>query len=652
MPPGASLLRVLYLAQAESDAAPALDALRRVGFTVACDLARGRSEFAARLAERYDLVLSGFTLPGWTGMEALTLLRERGDDAPFILVTGSLDTEAAVAYVRQGASDCLLQDQLDRLPQAVTRALSERKLREEQRQARRALTDSERRFRSLALAMSDLIWITDAAGRMRGRLARWQSYTGQSQDQLAGYGWLDALHPEDRAGWRESLERGITGTLPFEHEVRIRAADGSFHVFAFTAVPVKNADGGLLEWIGGGKDVTAHRELERQFLQAQRLEAVGQLAGGIAHDFNNILTSVLGFSQFLVDQLPPDSPYRSDAEEIYRAGELAAALTRKLLAFSGRQPVNPQVVDLNDAIQDACRMLTRLLGEEVRLELETRARPALVKADPGQLEQVVLNLAVNARDAMPQGGRLRIRTSATRLDAGLLHDAGVVPPGAYTVLRVADEGTGMTPEVLSRIFEPFFTTKGGTRGTGLGLSTVYGIVQQAGGHIVVQSAASRGSTFELYFPAAASEPARVTAQRPLGTKSGGEAILLVEDQPAIRELAQRSLTRAGYSLLTAEHGDQARSVARNAPRVDLIVMDVQLPGERGPRVASDLRELHPAARLLFMSGNLGVAEEECLPDGMQWFLQKPFSPEQLLAAVRAALDAPLPSGIAPGGRRT
>jgi PAS domain S-box-containing protein len=650
MPHGGSQLRVLYLAQTESDTSPALDALRHAGFSLACDLACDRTEFAARLGNPYDLVLSGFTLTGWTGMEALALLRERSSDLPFILVTGSLDTEAAVACVRQGASDCVLKDHLGRLPEAVSRVLSERKLREEHRQARRALADSERRFRSLALATSDLIWITDAAGRMLGRLARWQSYTGQSQGQLAGYGWLDALHLEDRTRLREGLER--ESALPFEQEIRIRAADGAFHIFTFKAVPVKNADGTLLEWIGSAKDVTALRELERQFLHAQRLEAVGQLAGGIAHDFNNILTSVLGFSQFLLDQLPADSQYRSDAEEIYRAGELAAVLTRKLLAFSRRQPVNPQVLDLNEATQDACRMLSRLLGEDVRLELETVARPALVKTDPGQLEQIVLNLAVNARDAMPQGGRLRIRTAATRLAAGLLHAGGSVPPGAYTVLSVADEGAGMPPEVLSRIFEPFFTTKGGTRGTGLGLSTVYGIVQQAGGHIVVESAVGRGSTFELYFPAAEAERLGPTVQRPLGAAWGDEAILLVEDQAPIRALAQRTLTRAGYSILTAESGDQARSVARNASRIDLIVMDVLLPGERGPRVACDLRELHPAARVLFISGNLGVAGEECLPDGPQAFLQKPFNPEQLLSAVRAALDAPLPDGVARVARRT
>ncbi|HEV8453281.1 MAG TPA: ATP-binding protein, partial [Gemmatimonadales bacterium] len=252
---------------------------------------------------------------------------------------------------------------------------------------------------------------------------------------------------------------------------------------------------------------------------------------------------------------------------------------------------------------------------------------------------------------MPQGGRLRIRTSATTLSEGLLHAGGMIPPGRYCVLSVADEGTGMPPEVLSRIFEPFFTTKGGTRGTGLGLSTVYGIVEQLGGHLVVQSAPGRGSSFELYLPMLEAT-ATVMVQRPMGVALGDEVILVVEDLGAIRSLAQRTLSRAGYRVVTAESGEEARMAGRRAPRIDLIVMDVMLPGERGPAVARELKELHPAARIIYVSGNLGMREEDSSPDGQQWFLQKPFSPEQLLSIVRTALDAPVQSGVAPETPRT
>jgi PAS domain S-box-containing protein len=517
---------------------------------------------------------------------------------------------------------------------------------EESGQARRLLAESERRFRALTLASADLIWVADRAGRVSGSLERWQSLTGQSQLELAGYGWLDAVHPEDRSTLREALDRAVAGAVTFDAEFRLRRPDGSYRLFSFKGVPVKASDGTLLEWIGSATDITERVELELQLLHSQRLEAVGQLAGGIAHDFNNILTSVLGFSQFLIDQLPEESPHRADALEIYRAGELAAALTRKLLAFSRRQAVRPEVLDLNRAIEESSHLMGRLLGEDIRLELETRARPALVSADPGQLEQVVLNLAVNARDAMPHGGNLRIRSSEVNLASGLPHAHGVVPPGRYVLLSVADEGVGMTPEVLEHVFEPFFTTKG-VRGSGLGLSTVYGIVKQSGGYVVVQSVPGAGTTFDLYLPATEAAPASASANRPLGAAWGDESILVVEDQPAIRALAQRALTRAGYAVLVAENGDEARILARRATRLHLIVMDILLPGERGPKVASELREIHPSARIVFISGNSGVGDEAQLPDGPHWFLQKPFGPEQLLSAVRTALDAPAPSSIAP-----
>jgi PAS domain S-box-containing protein len=751
-------IRILYLANSSADADPALAILRGAGFSIVPFIVTSRAEFEAAVARGgVDLVLSGYALEGWTGMDALAILQRQGTDLPFILVTGTLDTDAAVECVRQGASDYVLKDHLGRLPQAVNRALHERRLREERRQARRMLADSERRFRCLTLATSDLIWVTDRVGRMHGRLARWQSYTGQQAAELSAYGWLDAIHPDDRGQLHRALDQAIQHPESFSLEVRIRRADGVYRRFGLSAVPVRESDGTLIEWVGAANDITdrveaetalreseqryreltdsifdgvvltehgliieanpgfaamvgrepdelvgtalldlleegsraeltshlsggpqqfecvargrdrnrieleafsrpsllrgrlvrltavrdrtAQLELERQFLHAQRLEAVGQLAGGIAHDFNNILTSVLGFSQFLIDQLPPDSPHRADAAEIHRAGELAAALTRKLLAFSRRQAVRPEVLDLNVVARESTELLGRMLGSDVRLELQLTARPSLVVADTGQVEQVLLNLAVNARDAMPRGGRLSVATSACELAAGLAYDGGLVPPGRYVLLTVADNGTGMTPETRRRIFEPFFTTKGGSRGTGLGLSTVYGIMQQVRGHIVVTTAPEQGTRFDLYFPTAAPGSAPGTpVTRPLGAARGDERILLVEDEPAVRTLTERVLSRAGYHVMAAPDGSTARVLASEAALLQLILMDVLLPGERGPGVASELLERHPEARIVFISGIDGLAGEENLPPGRHWFLSKPFTQSQLLGVVRAALD--------------
>jgi len=627
MPRADSPLRILYLEANQASAAPALEALHRAGVALSCDLVTGRSQFEAQLGNGYDLVLAGYAVSGWTGVDALALLRERGSHLPFILVPERLDTDTALACLRQGASDCVLKDQLSRLPQAVAKALSERALRE-----------SELRYRALIEATFDAVVITEQGTIVEANQG-FGALFGAPGEQLLHTRLEDLVEPESRSEFTARLN----AEAPQRFSVVVHTRDG--RPLELEAVSRPSIREGRAVQVTALRDYTAQRELERQFLHAQRLEAVGQLAGGVAHDFNNILTSVLGFSQFLLDQLPADSPFRSDAEEIYRAGELAAVLTRKLLAFGRRQAAHPQVIDLNEATEAACRMLSRLLGEDIRVELELQARSAMVKTDPGQLEQVVLNLAVNARDAMPQGGRLRIRTTLVELSAGLRHAGGMIPRGRYVVLGISDEGTGMTPEVQSHIFEPFFTTKGGTRGTGLGLSTVYGILQQSSGHVVVQSTLGRGSSFELYFPAAEVDQARPKVLRPLGAAPGDEQILLVEDQASIRALAERVLKRAGYTVLTAESGDEARSVARAAGRIHLIMMDVLLPGERGPRVAQDLRTMHPGARLVYVSGTSGVPGESGLP-ATRWFLQKPFTAEQLLSTVRAALDAPAES-IAP-----
>jgi len=382
--------------------------------------------------------------------------------------------------------------------------------------------------------------------------------------------------------------------------------------------------------------------LEEQLRQAQKMEAVGRLAGGVAHDFNNLLTAINGYSEVLLAELPPDAPLRPYVEEIVKASERAARLTQQLLVFSRKQPVTPEVLDLNAVIADAAGLLRRVIGEDI--VLLTRLEPKLgrVYADPGQLHQVLVNLAVNARDAMPEGGRLTIETANITLEAPVPRTFGDVPPGAYVMLAVSDTGCGMDAETQAHIFEPFFTTKEAGKGTGLGLSTVYGIVQQSGGHIWVYSEPGRGAVFKIYLPRVADVSAPLAPPAAAaGAPGGSETVLVVEDDEQVRALMASTLRSSGYRVLEASDGIQALLVlGQHAGPLDLLVTDVVLPGMSGRDVAGHLARLRPEAAVLYVSGypdhavvQHGVLEAESA------LLQKPFTPQALARAVRAALDA-------------
>ncbi len=376
--------------------------------------------------------------------------------------------------------------------------------------------------------------------------------------------------------------------------------------------------------------------------QSQRLESVGRLAGGVAHDFNNLLTAITGYSQLLLADLPPGDQKGSDLEEIIKAAMRAASLTRQLLAFSRRQVLEVKRLDLNSIVQDMEKMLRRLIGEDI--ELQTVLRPDLgtIRADPGQVEQVILNLVVNARDAMPKGGRLILETANVELDASYGAEHAGVQPGSYVMLATADTGVGMEKEIQSHIFEPFFTTKGPERGTGLGLATVYGIVKQSGGNIWVYSEPGRGTTFKIYFPLVV-EGAMVA--RPSGKTSsptyGSETVLIAEDEEAVRRLTERVLQHAGYQVLVAQQGTDALLIAqRHQGPIHLLVSDVVMPQMGGGDLARQLAATRPDLRVLFLSGYADPSiVEQGLLDGGAAFLQKPFTTEALMRKVREALDA-------------
>jgi PAS domain S-box-containing protein len=391
------------------------------------------------------------------------------------------------------------------------------------------------------------------------------------------------------------------------------------------------------------KDVTERLRLEEQLRQSQKMEAIGQLAGGIAHDFNNLLTAILGFCGLLERQVGANTQMRGDVAEIRHAAGRAAELTRKLLAFGRRQMLAPQVLDLNGLVADLDRMLRRVIGEDIELIAQLDPELAPVKADLGQLEQVILNLVVNARDAMPQGGRVTIQTANTDLDETYTETHAPVVPGRYVLLAVSDTGTGMHPDAKAHLFEPFFTTKEVGKGTGLGLATVYGIVKQSGGYIWVYSETGSGTTVKIYLPRS-DEPAQPAPRARVlqGLPTGSETVLIVEDAEAIRSLARKVLTAQGYTVLEAGDGAEALKIAqRHAGPLHLVLTDVVMPGMGGRELAQRLAPLRPELKLVYMSGYTGdaVVHRGLLDDGLP-FLAKPFTPEDLALKVRVALDGP------------
>jgi two-component system cell cycle sensor histidine kinase/response regulator CckA len=386
----------------------------------------------------------------------------------------------------------------------------------------------------------------------------------------------------------------------------------------------------------------ALRKTEEQLRQSQKMEAIGRLAGGIAHDFNNLLSVILGYSNILLADLKPVDPIRADLEAIRRSGQQAADLTRQLLAFSRRQVLSPRVVDLNDIVRDTDKMLRRLLGEDIELVVRVTREAATVKVDPGQLDQVIMNLAINARDAMPEGGKLTIETQNVVLDEAYARQHLGLPAGEYVRLAVSDTGLGMTPETQARIFEPFFTTKDQGKGTGLGLSTVFGIIQQSGGNIWVYSEPNAGTVFKIFLPAADAADLTPSQTAAPSTLDGTETILLVEDQEEVRQVAQEILRRFGYHVLTARNAGEALLFCERHPhQIHLLLTDVVMPQMNGPELAARLMPMRPDMKVLFMSGYTedAIIHHGVLDSGFA-YLQKPLVPESLGRRVREVLDGP------------
>jgi two-component system cell cycle sensor histidine kinase/response regulator CckA len=799
-------LHVLILEDRKTDLEMVLYELRRAGFDPRYIHATDRAEYETRLTADLDVILADYSLPQFDALEALGILRERNLHTPFIVVTGSISEEAAVACLKAGATDYLIKDRLARLGSAITQALAARKnieaklaAEDEIRRRNRELVllnriiavsaesadehvflqiacdelaaatgalevialniNRERttlsifaehgatpglrhktfplRHRSMGEMLSSLkeplvlnqaaafpamlashadffpagtgsaalfpIYVegTPAGGLVLAarepghfneeRVSLVHSVADQLSNALArvvlererrrliaaieqtsdavvildmensiryvnpAFERVSGLAAEEAQGkpfhlvfgertdgepWL-TIAAALTSGKQWRGRLTHRRKNGEPYTVDMSLSPIRDKSRAVVSYVSVQRDITEELQLEERFRQAHKMEAVGRLAGGVAHDFNNLLTAIMGYTNLLTDKLPLGGEAQSDVDQIKRAAERAATLTKQLLAFSRKQVFQPRVINLNTIVRDMERMLRPVIGEDVELGTDLDPRLGSVKADPGQIEQVIMNLAINARDAMPNGGLIRLSTRNEEITERRAGEGAGLEPGAYAVLTVSDTGTGLSAAVLPHLFEPFFTTKEEGKGTGLGLATVYGIVRQSGGHIAATSEEGRGTAFTIHLPRLTGEAAPLVSADDSGAEvTGTERILLVEDNAMVNDLIFKVLALHGYAVLVAGHPHEALAIAADAARpIDLLITDMVMPGMGGRELAARIKSARPGIKILLISGytDTSFIYEGKMEPGTA-FLQKPFSPRTLARVVREVLD--------------
>ena len=684
-------LRVLIAEDSEDDARLLLRELQHAGYQPTHERVDTPAAMTSALDRHaWDLVIGDYSMPAFSGPAALALLRARDLDTPFIFVSGTIGEDVAVEAMKAGAQDFLTKGNLRRLIPAIQRELRDTEVRRERRRAQTALLERARLAEltsdvgialtrgaalreTLQLCVEALvrhldvafarIWTLDDATSMlelqasagmythvdgpHGRVPLGQYKIGliaqQRRPHLTNQVVGDPLVHDQEWAIREGMVAFAGYPLVAQDRVLgVMAMFARHPLSEFVPKALVSVASALAVGMERKRAEEALRQSEERLRQAQKMEAVGRLAGGVAHDFNNLLTVITSYSDLLLEDLGSDDPKRDDIEQIRKAAEGAAALTRQLLAFSRQQVLQPKALDLKATVAGTEKLLKRLIGEDIQLTTFLAPDLGVVKADPGQIEQIIINLAVNARDAMPTGGRLTIEAANVDMDETYVRGHAPAGPGRYVMLALSDTGIGMDQQTKARIFEPFFTTKEPGKGTGLGLATVYGIVKQSGGFIWVYSEPGRGTSFKVYLPRV-EEPAEPAAA-PMATVEplrGTETVLVVEDAASVRMVTRQVLERYGYAVLEAPNGETAlRLAAKHHGRIHLLLTDVVMPGLSGRQLAEQLAQLRPDMKVLYASGyaDQAIVHHGILESGIA-YLQKPFTPETLARSVRQVLDS-------------
>jgi two-component system cell cycle sensor histidine kinase/response regulator CckA len=640
---GTSPLRVLLVGEAEEDFYLIREMLERSRGVLLAELEHARSIDEARsmLSQRsYGLVLFEHSAGDEEAVRMVSDLVRAGVSVPFILLTEGANEQTVAEIIDAGSWNCVPKSQLDgpTLARTIRSTLEIHSLQQEQHHAE----ESVRKLSRAVEQSADAVVITDRNGIIEYVNPAFEAITGYCSEEACGRTPRILKSGEQGADVYQEMWKTILAGNVYRGILVNRKKSGEIYYVEQSICPVRDSEGRVTHFIANGRDLTERLRLEAQLLQAQKMDAIGRLAGGVAHDFNNLLTIITSYSELALDAVPKGSSLQAKLEEILLAARRAAELTRQLLAFSRKQPQALRVVELNQVVAGIAKTLPRLIGEDIEFTFTPGANVGCVRVDPLQVEQVLMNLAANARDAMPEGGHLRIETFSLHLDEDYAHGKpAVIPMGNYAVITVSDDGAGIPREDLPHIFEPFYTTKPSGKGTGLGLATVYGIVKQSQGFIWVYSERDRGTIFKIYLPSLNGDN-RARSKEAFDHRAevrGTETILVVEDEDAVRRSTAEFLRLQGYHVLEAMDGIQALVAAQKySSKIHLVVTDVVMPNLSGGDMAQQMCRVRPETKFLFVSGYAGkTVLDHKVVDLETNFLQKPYTLKQLSRKIRAAL---------------